>query len=142
MSGGKHAVTASNQSQPSCLERWLRPLTQVLYLLAAVESTAQQTIRTVADIKAALLHAKHRMRAGFRFYSQDLIINLFMHPYTKIEFVERDLKVSRLTATKYLDALAAAGFVLKMKTGRSNYYINVALNAILTRGQEQAGTSP
>jgi hypothetical protein len=28
-----------------------------------------------------------------------------MHPYTKIEFVQRDLKVSRLTATKYLEAL-------------------------------------
>lgn len=72
----------------------------VLYMLAAVETTAQQTIRTVTDIKAALLGYKHRIRAGFKFYSQDLINNLFMHPYTKIEFVERDLKVSRLTATK------------------------------------------
>jgi Fic family protein len=105
----------------------------VLYLLAAVETTAQQTIRTVTDIKAALFDYKHRIRADFKFYSQDLINNLFMHPYTKIEFVERDLKVSRLTATKYLDALAGAGFVQKVKVGRSNYYINVALNAILTR---------
>jgi len=104
----------------------------VLYLLAAVETTASQTIRTVTDIKAALFDYKHRIRAGFKFYSQDLINNLFMHPYTRIEFVERDLKVSRLTATKYLDALAAAGFVQKVKVGRSNYYINVALNAILT----------
>ena len=113
-------------------ERWQE---WVLYLLAAVETTAQQTIRTVTDIKAALLHTKHRIRADFKFYSQDLINNLFMHPYTKIEFVERDLKVSRLTATKYLDALAAAGFVQKVKVGRSNYYINLALNAILTATQ-------
>ena len=85
----------------------------VLYMLRAVEQTAQQTLTTVADIKAALLDTKHRIRAGYKFYSQDLINNLFMHPYTKIEFVERDLKVSRLTATKYLDALAAGGFVRK-----------------------------
>ena len=98
-----------------------------------METTAQQTIRTVTDIKAALLDYKHRIRAGFKFYSQDLINNLFMHPYTKIDFVERDLKVSRLTATKYLDALAGAGFVQKVKVGRSNYYVNLALNAILTR---------
>jgi len=39
----------------------------------------------------------------------------------------------RLTATKYLEALAKAGFVQKVKVGRSNYYINVSLNAILTR---------
>ena len=74
--------------------------------------------------------------------SQDLINNLFTHPYTKIEFVERDLKVSRLTATKYLEALAGAGFVQKVKVGRSNYYINVALNAILTRGEAAEGREP
>jgi hypothetical protein len=40
-----------------------------------------------------------------------LINNLFTHPYTKIEFVERDLNVSRLTATKYPDALSQGGFL-------------------------------
>jgi Fic family protein len=111
----------------------------VLYLLAAVETTAEQTIRTVVDIKEALFGYKHRIRAGFKFYSQDLINNLFMHPYTKIEFVERDLKVSRLTATKYLEALAGAGFVQKVKVGRSNYYVNLALNAVLTREPLERG---
>ena len=56
-----------------------------------------------------------------------------MHPYTKIEFVQRDLKVSRLTATKYIDALATGGFVHKQKMGRANYYVNPALTAILMR---------
>ena len=105
----------------------------VLYMLTAVETTAQQTIRTVTDIKAALLDYKHRIRAGFKFYSQDLINNLFMHPYTKIEFVEKDMGVTRLTATKYLEALTKAGFLKKIKVARTNYYINVSLNEILTR---------
>lgn len=103
----------------------------VLYMLEAVEQTAGQTIRTIQAIKAALFDYKHRIRADYKFYSQDLINNLFMHPYTKIEFIERGLRVSRLTASKYLDALAAGGFVEKHKMGRSNYYINVALNRIL-----------
>ena len=103
----------------------------VLYLLDAVEQTAGQTITTIHAIKTALFDYKHRIRAGYKFYSQDLINNLFTHPYTKIQFVQRDLKVSRLTATKYMDALADGGFVQKHKVGRSNYYINVALNAIL-----------
>lgn len=105
----------------------------VLYLLTAVDNTARQTLRTVTDITAALMNYKHRIRTQHKFYSQDLTNNLFNHPYTRIEFVERDLKVSRLTATKYLDALAADGFVRKVKLGRSNYFINVALNEILTR---------
>jgi Fic family protein len=43
----------------------------------------------------------------------------------------RDLNVSRLTATKYLDVLAEGGFLEKRKVGRINYYINIALNQIL-----------
>jgi len=103
----------------------------VLYMLEAVEVTAGQTIATIHAIKAALFDYKHRIRSGFKFYSQDLINNLFTHPYTKIEFVQRDLGVSRVTATKYLDALAEGGFVRKHRIGRGNYYINLALNAVL-----------
>lgn len=112
---------------PEIWEEW------VMYMLNAIETTAQQTIHTITDIRAALMDYKHRIRASFKFYSQDLINNLFTHPYTKIDFVERDLNVSRITATKYLDLLTQAGFVRKVKVGRSNYYINVALNSILTR---------
>jgi Fic family protein len=104
----------------------------VLYMLTAVEQSASEAITTIHAISAALLDTKHRIRTQYKFYSQDLINNLFTHPYTKIEFIERDLKVSRLTATKYLDALSQGGFLLKRKIGRSNYYINLALNTILT----------
>lgn len=74
---------------------------------------------------------KHLIRATHRFYSQDSINHLFAHPYSKIEFVERDLNVSRLAATKYLDQLTATGFLAKQKIGRSNYYVNLALSRIL-----------
>ena len=103
----------------------------VLYMLEAVEVTAQQTIHTVQAIKAALMDYKHRIRAEHKFYSQDLINNLFTHPYTKIDFLQRDLGVSRLTATKYLDTLVSTGFLKKQKIGRSSYYVNLALNQIL-----------
>lgn len=103
----------------------------VLYMLEAIEQTAVQTINTIQAIKVVLQDYKHRIRAHYKFYSQDLINNLFTHPYTKIEFVQRDLKVSRATATKYLEALTEGGFVQKQKMGRSNYYVNIALSAIL-----------
>ena len=103
----------------------------VLYMLEAVEQTAQQTVKTVIAIRDALLDYKHRIREQHKFYSQDLINSLFMHPYTKIEFMQNDLQVSRLTATKYLDALTETGFLTKQKIGRSNYYINRALTEIL-----------
>ena len=111
----------------------------VLYMLTAVEQTAGQAIATINAIRIALLDTKHRIRERYKFYSQDLINNLFTHPYTKIEFVQNDLKVSRLTASKYLDALAAGGLLEKRKVGRSNYYINLALNPILTGEAMQGG---
>jgi len=104
----------------------------VMYMLTAVEQTARESVGTVNAITAALFETKHRIRTMYKFYSQDLINTLFIHPYTKIQFVERDLGVSRLTATKYLDELATGGILLKYKVGRSNYYVNRALYAILT----------
>lgn len=114
----------------------------VLYMLTAVEETAREGIQTVTAIRTALLDTKRRIRERYKFYSQDLINNLFAHPYTKIAFVERDLGVSRLTATKYLDALADGGFVRKQKIGRTNYYINAALYGILTGESMQAPVTP
>jgi hypothetical protein len=58
-----------------------------------------------------LMDYKHRIRNQFKFYSQDLINNLFTHPYTKIAFIERDLKVSRLTATVIPELLQMLGVV-------------------------------
>ena len=104
----------------------------VTYMLSAVEHTAADGIATIQAIKGLLLDYKHRIRANHRFYSQDLINNLFSHPYTKIEFIQQDLKVSRVTATNYLNALETGGFLHKRKIGRSNYYINLALYDILT----------
>ena len=103
----------------------------VLYMLEAVEVTAGQTLQTVQAIKAALMDYKYRIREQHKFYSQDLINNLFSHPYTKIEFLQRDLQVSRMTATRYLDALTESGFLVKQKIGRGNYYVNSALTQIL-----------
>ena len=103
----------------------------VLFILSAIETSALSTNRTIAKIHAAFQDAKHRIRAEFRFYSQDLINNLFTHPYTRISFIQRDLKVSRITATRYLDELAGAGFLEKRKIGRSLYYLNLPLIDIL-----------
>jgi Fic family protein len=106
-----------------------------LYMLHAVEITAGETIDTIAEIRKALLDYKHRLRDGYKFYSQDLVNNLFTHPYTRIEFLMRDLGVSRLTATKYLDTLARDGLLVKRKEGRASYYMNVALVDALVRAE-------
>ena len=103
----------------------------ILYLLKGVELTARQTITLIEAIKALLQKQKHDIRDHFKFYSQDLINNIFRNPYTKVQFVEHDLKVSRATATRYLNALAQHGILEKHKLGRENYYLNHDLVKLL-----------
>jgi Fic family protein len=83
-----------------------------------------------------IMATKQRMRAELpKIYSQELLNNLFFHPYTKVQFVIDQLGVSRITATKYLEALTEKGFVSKHKAGRNNYYINEPLVELIM-GQE------
>lgn len=94
-------------------------------MLEGVVETSQQTLSLIEQIKGLMQAYKHGIRASLpKIYSQNLINNLFRHPYTKIDFVMKDLQVSRITATKYLQQLVDAGFLAKEKIGRSNYYIN------------------
>ncbi|SNB64140.1 Fic family protein [Arboricoccus pini] len=100
----------------------------ILYMLEAVADTAQTTLALVEGIRNQMASGKKRLRDELpNLYSQDLLNNLFRHPYTRIDFVVKDLKVSRQTAAKYLDMLAEKGFVAKHRSGRSNYYVNADL---------------
>jgi len=106
-------------------EPWL------LYMLKGVAVTAQHTTSLVEGIGSLLQKHKQEIRANYRFYSQDLINHIFRHPYTKVAFLERDLGVSRATATRYLDALARGGILTKHRLGRENYYVNRELVNLL-----------
>lgn len=104
----------------------------VLYMLRAVEETSRQTLGQVRGIRDLMQSTKQRLRGEHpKLYSQDLLNNLFRHPYTKIEFIERDLNVSRQTAMKYLTELTDGGLVRKVKLGRTNFYINEPLFRLL-----------
>ncbi len=104
-----------------------------VYLLRGVAVTAKSEIRLVKDLRELMQATKQRLRADLpKLYCQELLNNLFRYPYTKIEFVEHDLGVSRITAAKHLDTLATRGFVEKTKIGRSNFYINRPLFELLT----------
>jgi len=101
-------------------------------MLEAIEQTSKETIVLIGKIKDLIFEYKHLLRDNYKFYSQDLLNNLFKHPYTKIEFIEKDLGVSRITASKYLNKLANDGLLRKEKLGTGNYYINERLMKLLT----------
>ena len=104
----------------------------ILYMLDAIIETSTDTIYVIGKIKNLLAEYKHKIRNDYKFYSHDLINNLFMHPYTKIEFLEKEMGVSRITAAAYLNKLAVDGLLKKEKLGTANYYVNHRLFDILS----------
>ena len=105
----------------------------IMFMIKGVEETSRETIVLIAKIQNLMLDYKHRLRDNYKFYSQDLLNNLFKHPYTKIEFVVNDLGVSRLTAANYLNKLSEDKMLRKERIGTGNYYINVELFDLLTK---------
>jgi Fic family protein len=106
----------------------------LLFMLQAVANTAQSTVTLVEGMRELMASTKQRLRQALpKLYSQDLLNNLFRHPYTRIEFVQRDLNVTRQTAAKYLKQLAATGIVQEHAQGKHIYFINLPLVSLLAR---------
>lgn len=104
----------------------------ILFMLEAIEKTSVQTIFIIKGIKSLMQLYKEKIRKELpKIYSQDLINNLFKHPYTKIDFLVEDLRVSRQTASRYLDQLVELELVHLQKMGKENFYINVELYQFL-----------
>ncbi len=104
----------------------------ILFMIKGVEQTSRETIDLIIKIKELMQVFKKRLRSNYKFYSQDLLNNLFKHPYTKIEFLVNDLGISRLTAANYLNKLAEDNLLTKVKLGTGNYYINQELFDLLS----------
>lgn len=125
------AVRDKNTDNSKEWEEW------ILFILKGVEGTAEETIRLIKGISKLMMEYKNVLRPLFgRQYKHELLNNLFFHPYTKIEFIEKDMMVQRKTATKYLDMIVKEGLLQKIKIGRFNYYMNTKLIELFMNQQE------
>ena len=116
------AVREKNTDNRQEWEDW------IIFILKGVEETSRDTVSLISRISALMAEYKGVLRPLFgRLYKHELLNNLFKHPYTKIEFMEQDMMVSRQTAGKYLDMIVERGLLHKTRMGRENYYINTAL---------------
>lgn len=117
--GEYYRLLQAVREEKSGWEEW------VLYMLEAVIQTSQQTVEMVRDIREMMQHHKNLIRQELpKIYSQDLLNNLFCHPYTKIDFLMDELQIHRNTASKYLDALVEEKILFKHRIHKENFYIN------------------
>lgn len=109
-------------------EPWL------IYMLKGVSTTSKTTISLIEAVRNLMADYEQRIRTALpKIYSHELLTNLFRHPYTKIDAVQEDLGVSRITASKYLSELTETGFLEKHRMGKYNYFVNRPLVQIFGR---------
>lgn len=109
----------------------------IMYNLNAVETTAKQGIKTIEQINDLMLEYEQLIKKFKpKIYSKDLLENLFKHPYTKIKFLENDLRVTKKTVRVILNQLIDIGLLKRFKLGRNVYYINEKLYNLFANSKE------
>lgn len=111
----------------------------ILFILKAVEETSIETLNLIKSIVSLLDQTVELARAKLptTSYSKELIELLFIHPYTKIEYLVENGIGERRTASKYLKQLEEIGILQSYKAGKEIIYINTRLYELLKR--ENAG---
>lgn len=116
------AIRNKNEDNATQWEEW------IMFMLKGIEETAIETTRLVKGISKLMAEFKTILRPKFgKQYRHELLNNLFFHPYTKVEFLEKEMMVSRITANRYLNTLVDTGLIERIKIGRSYYYMNLPL---------------
>lgn len=100
----------------------------ILYILVAIEQTSKQTIEQIRQINELFEQTQKIVKEkAARIYSKDLIEQLFVHPYCRIEFLVQNLDLNRKTASNYLKALEEINILKAVEKGRETIYVNSAL---------------
>ena len=105
----------------------------IYFILNWVEETASMTTNTIKNIWDIMWETKKLMKSRLSFYSKDFLELLFKHPYTKIDFVVKELWVVRQTASKYLQELDNLWIVKMVQIQKEKYYINIKLYDLLRK---------
>ncbi|NJC27909.1 Fic family protein [Neolewinella antarctica] len=106
----------------------------IIYMLNGVKETAHDSIELIGEISKLMHTYKIEIRARYpKMYSQDLINNLFRQPYTKLEFLAKELVIHKNTARTYTNQLVDDGFLSRHKVGRTTYFVNDRLFTLLSR---------
>ncbi len=112
----------------------------ILFILHGIETTSKQTITQVTSINKLFEQTKALVqKKAPKTYNKDLIELLFEQPYCKSEYLEKRLKVSRITASKYLRTLEKIGVLQSRQVWKETIYINTALFELLKKIRPEQG---
>ena len=100
----------------------------IIYILTGIEETAEETLMLVKriNIEVEMMSAEIKEKLP-KIYSKELIELLFYEFYTKTNYIENGLSITRKTAANYLSKLEKEGFLISEKIGKERIYQNKRL---------------
>ncbi|WP_185232553.1 protein adenylyltransferase Fic [Teredinibacter franksiae] len=108
-------------------EPWL------LYMLQAVESTAQWTTQKIISIRKLADHTADYVREQLpKIYSRELIDTIFEQPYCRINNLVDANIAKRQTASEYLKKLVSIGVLIEQQLGRERLFVHPKLIQLIT----------
>lgn len=106
----------------------------ILYMLDAVEQTANWTTQKIRSIKALLKHTCNYVReCKPKIYSREFVELFFQQPYCRISNVEDAGIAKRQTASLYLKNLVDIGVLREVKSGRERIYVHPKFLELITQ---------
>lgn len=106
----------------------------VLYILDGIENTSKKSVVLIEQVQELIEATEVKIKTKLpKIYSKDLLELLFVHPYTKINFLVEELQMTRKTASNYLKQLEEIGILQNVKMGREVYFVNIALFKLLQK---------
>lgn len=106
----------------------------VLFILRGVAETATETIHQIKEINKLFSATQEKIkREAEKSYNKELLELLFEQPYSKIDHVMVRLRVSRVTAAKYLKEFENIGVLQSRRVWRETLYINTRLFDLLKK---------
>ncbi len=105
----------------------------ILYMLEAVRETSLWTLAKINAMRNLVESTVKQVREELpRIYSRELVDEIFVQPYCRIENLVQADVAKRQTASQYLKQLVEIGIVEERKAGREKLFINTRLLKLLS----------
>ncbi|MBV1877778.1 MAG: Fic family protein [Pseudomonadales bacterium] len=110
----------------------------VLYVLRAVEQTAQFTSQKIAAVRALIEATRVHVNQHLpRIYSYELLTIIFEQPYCRIKNLVEYQIAKRQTASEYLKQLCQIGVLKEVQIGKEKLFIHPKLVKLMTRDSNE-----
>lgn len=110
----------------------------ILFMLQAVEETAQWTTAKIGAIRRLAEHTGNYIRDKQpKIYSRELVDVIFEQPYCRIANLVDKKIAQRQAASSYLKDLVSIGVLREQQVGREKLFIHPRLMQLLTRDSNE-----